>query len=198
MSRCCFLLLMGGFHHNPTNPSNDNPLFDETGADAGEGQSGPVWFLAGVFNATGSAERTITLPAGKALFFPILNFVWISTEPTDPQTADEIRPIVKPPADGAADLACEIDGVSVSHLGSCRRSTPKRNLYSSNCLSFEEIHQLVKKETEPVNFAGVASAQQECATVFGTRHDLMEPQASHPEFFLIAWQLLAATSAFIV
>src|SRR5262249_9630524 len=52
----------------------DNPLLDETGAKCGVGQSGPVFFLAGVINVSGSAERTCSVPSGRALFFPILNF----------------------------------------------------------------------------------------------------------------------------
>jgi len=55
-------------------PVSENPLFDETGAMASNGQSGPVFFLAGVFNVSGTAERTITLTDDKALFFPILNY----------------------------------------------------------------------------------------------------------------------------
>ena len=54
-------------------PADQNPLFDETGAGASVGQSGPVWFLVGVFNDSGTASRVIQIPSGKALFFPILN-----------------------------------------------------------------------------------------------------------------------------
>lgn len=51
-----------------------NPLFDETGARCGTGQSGKVWFLAGVFNASGTAVRNdCEVPTGTALFVPILN-----------------------------------------------------------------------------------------------------------------------------
>ncbi|WP_128377354.1 hypothetical protein [Streptomyces cavernae] len=53
-------------------PGSVNPLTDPTGARCGIDQSGPVWFLAGTFGA-GSASRTCTLPAGKALFSPIIN-----------------------------------------------------------------------------------------------------------------------------
>ena len=56
----------------------------------------------------------------------------------------------------------------------------------------------MKKETEPVNFAGLASVSHECGTTFGRDYELKALQASHPEFFLIGWQLLAGTSAFIV
>src|SRR5437588_12909771 len=48
-----------------------NPVFDTTGIDCGVNQSGPVWFLAGTsgFNAT----RNCIVPAGKMIFFPIIN-----------------------------------------------------------------------------------------------------------------------------
>lgn len=109
-------------------PADVNPVVDETGAFASQGQSGSVWFLAGVFNSTGTAERTVTIPPGKALFFPIVNFVWISTVPTDPTTADTIRPLVEPAVDAATDLACEIDGVAIKNLGQYRTESPLFNV----------------------------------------------------------------------
>jgi len=61
--------------HNPSNFSQFlNPLFDETRTDCAVGQANnPVFFLVGVFNISGKATRTCTVPAGKMLFFPILN-----------------------------------------------------------------------------------------------------------------------------
>lgn len=59
-------------------PKAQNPLFDATGEFCHVGQSGPVWFLAGNFG--GENTRTCTVPAGKALFFPILNNVYWSPE----------------------------------------------------------------------------------------------------------------------
>ena len=53
-------------------PASENPLTDTTGQFAAVNQSGRVWFLAG--NSGGTTVRTITVPSGKALFFPIVNF----------------------------------------------------------------------------------------------------------------------------
>ena len=50
-------------------PASENPLTDTTGQFAAVNQSGRVWFLAG--NPGGTTARTITVPSGKALFFPI-------------------------------------------------------------------------------------------------------------------------------
>jgi hypothetical protein len=60
-------------------PAKHHPLFDT--ADCSAGQSGPVFFLGGRFCApdvnpnceNAPAERSCAVPAGKALFFPVLN-----------------------------------------------------------------------------------------------------------------------------
>jgi hypothetical protein len=59
-------------------PADTNPLTDPTGEFCGEGQSGKVWFLAGNFG--GSSERNCTVPAGKAILFPIINAEWSVVE----------------------------------------------------------------------------------------------------------------------
>lgn len=56
----------------------ENPNFDTTGEFCHVGQEGPVWFLAGNFG--GESTRSCTVPAGKALFFPIINNVYWSPE----------------------------------------------------------------------------------------------------------------------
>jgi hypothetical protein len=53
-------------------PPATNPLVDPSGANCAVGQSGNVWFLAGTLGA-GSADRTCTIPRGKAIFFPVFN-----------------------------------------------------------------------------------------------------------------------------
>lgn len=52
-------------------PSSINPLADTTGINCAQGQTGPVWFLAGTTG--GHAERTCTIPTGKAILFPVVN-----------------------------------------------------------------------------------------------------------------------------
>ena len=64
------------------------------------------------------------MPAGKGLFFPIINNSWISTEPTDPQDVPGIRAIIDPPADAETDLACQIDCVTVKRLKGYRTESP--------------------------------------------------------------------------
>jgi len=62
-------------------PTDVNPLLDTTGEYCAEGQSGPVWFLAGtLFNVydPGGITRHCTIPTGKHLFFPVLNAGWVT------------------------------------------------------------------------------------------------------------------------
>jgi hypothetical protein len=48
-------------------PTPVNPQLDTTGGNCMVGQSGFIWFLAGVFGG-GTATRSCSVPAGKVLF----------------------------------------------------------------------------------------------------------------------------------
>jgi hypothetical protein len=67
-------------------PTAENPLVDLTGAECTIGQRGPVWFLMGSLG--GPVTRTCSIPEGKALFFPVLNYVDFNVTS---QTAAELR-----------------------------------------------------------------------------------------------------------
>lgn len=114
-------------------PADQSPLLDTTGEFCHVGQSGPVFFLAGNFG--GTTVRQCTVPEGKALFFPLLNFFWVQTPFDPPYTIEELRDIVGPPMDGAI-LTCEIDGRPIKNLSSYREESvvftttlPEGNLF---------------------------------------------------------------------
>ncbi len=109
-------------------PKDVNPMLDLTGEQASLGQSGSVWFLAGTMG--GNATRTVTIPTGKALFFPIYNALWINLpdlgdNPWSPQQDAFAREVVAGMVSvhGPEDLACEIDGKSVANLMAYRCPT---------------------------------------------------------------------------
>jgi hypothetical protein len=109
-------------------PADQSPLLDETGAFGQVGQSGSVWFLAGSFSGA-PTERTITIPPGKALFFPVLNNAWFQFCTDDPLPADCVqnnyeclREQIRLPADAAVN--CEIDGKSVNNLAAYHVESP--------------------------------------------------------------------------
>ena len=53
-------------------PFAHNPLFDQTGADCGNGQAGPVWFIPPIAGPhVFSGSRSCTIPAGKAILLDL-------------------------------------------------------------------------------------------------------------------------------
>jgi hypothetical protein len=102
-----------------------NPLLDETGAQCGSGQDGPVWFLAGVFNASGTAVRDqCVVPSGKALLIPILNAECSNVEGNG-STADEWRACAQGLIDLADAVSADIDGVPVENVARFRVQSPR-------------------------------------------------------------------------
>lgn len=101
-------------------PAGVNPLFDSDGANAAVGQSGHVWFLAGTATS-GAVTRTISVPAGVALFFPIVNYFWVNaTEYGDPPWSPEqkawARAYLAETVDTAQDLLLKVDGRRVMNV----------------------------------------------------------------------------------
>ena len=110
-------------------PADRNPLTDATGAFAGEDQSGPVWFGAGTFG--GSEERSYTMPAGKAIFLPVFNWIFGSgvfdcnpTVPGVPCCVPCLQETAAANTESADILEVSIDGVSVKNVRSYRAASP--------------------------------------------------------------------------
>jgi hypothetical protein len=111
-------------------PVARHPLFDN--GDCSVGQSGPVWFLGGKFcqsgqNCPGTATRSCAVPAGKALFFPVLNVE--DSAPEEPNwgcgnglpplvmgTVAEMRQCVEGFLTGIHDLKADVDGKGIRNL----------------------------------------------------------------------------------
>lgn len=105
--------------HIPANP--DHPFFP--GGNTLLDQSGRVWFLAGVF---GTEVRNITIPSGIALFFPVVNSECSIFEPPPfhGDDATSLAACANGFVDQTTNLAAEIDGKSVKHLGQFRTQSP--------------------------------------------------------------------------
>jgi hypothetical protein len=118
-------------------PLPQNPLVDDTGANAANGQTGEVWFLGGKFCAAvipanptctpvATADRIVNIPVGKALFFPILNGEAdnLGSPPTT-YNETELRAFAKANMDMAENMVAEVDGVPINGLDSVL-TTPYR------------------------------------------------------------------------
>lgn len=122
-------------------PVASNPLFDN--GDCGIGQSGPVWFLGGKICQVGTpcnrnATRSCSVPAGKALFFPV---EWVSdSAPEEPAfgcgnsfpplisgTSTEMRKCVESILNyllEGAKFEADVDGKTVGQLKTFRLQSP--------------------------------------------------------------------------
>ena len=108
-----------------TMPIGVNPLFDETGANAGVGQRGKVWFLCGVVNQDGVASRTnVNVPAGKPLLVPVIATEWDNAGllQSDWLTLEELKAKAKQFADGVdpASFVFTVDGVALTDVAKRR------------------------------------------------------------------------------
>ena len=118
-------------------PVGDNPLLDTTGQFAAVNQRGRVWFLAGSLSSS-PITRTFTVPAGKALFFPIVNIFDVedgigaggeflfppATHPV-PHPVQTAQGIVSSIIATATGLSCEVDGIPVQiSAANLEQSTP--------------------------------------------------------------------------
>ena len=73
-------------------PAATNPVLDTTGANCSQRQVDEVWFLAGSFS-TDPVVRTCEIPAGKSLFFPLINNSYFAflNDPPETRTEEFVR-----------------------------------------------------------------------------------------------------------
>jgi hypothetical protein len=99
-------------------PYSTGPIADTTGDDCAMGQEGPVWFLAGTYG--GPVTRHCTIPAGKELYFPLINrwFVFFPEYYPHPNSIHEFKPELlawfKDQLMHTCTLTLRVDGVEVA------------------------------------------------------------------------------------
>lgn len=93
-------------------PVASNPLTDTTGADCRIAQSGPVFFLVGGSGETSITRDECTVPAGKALFFPLINAFDVEPGLTPLEVWEELEGAFDP----ITALHASIDGKAVRNL----------------------------------------------------------------------------------
>ncbi len=109
-------------------PDGKNAVQDTTGEFCAVNQpKGVVWFLAGTFG--GDVERYCTIPANRALFYPLVNTVWTDCPGEEGIPDSYVRDALTTSIGG--DSACQItstrDGKSISSLQilTVRTQSPK-------------------------------------------------------------------------
>jgi hypothetical protein len=109
-------------------PAAKHPLFDT--APCSEGQSGPVWFLGGKFCSTEDtncptepAVRSCTVPKGKVLYFPVVNFGCLNSEAENGLCGaaapfiTQMRSFIADGIDQTTNLKVTVDGIPIKECG---------------------------------------------------------------------------------
>lgn len=97
-------------------PKQNSPVSDRTGERCADGQQGDVWFLAGGYGSS-KVRRKCTVPAGKTLFFPLINMVyWPTPDGIGTFTCDRAKELAALNNDTVTDLFAEIDGQALENL----------------------------------------------------------------------------------
>jgi len=93
-------------------PTAVNPLADATGEHCAQRQVDSAWFLAGSFS-TEPVVRSCEIPAGRALFFPLINSIYgaFLNDPPDTRTEEFVRAASS--CTQPAQIAVSIDGFRV-------------------------------------------------------------------------------------
>lgn len=106
-------------------PRDSSPVSDLTGERCGDGQMGNVWFLAGGYGSS-KVKRKCTVPAGRTLFFPLINMVyWPTPEGVGKFTCSQAMELAALNNDTAIDLFAEIDGKAMEGLKKYRVASRK-------------------------------------------------------------------------
>lgn len=102
------------------------PYTEGAGSNSGEGQSGPVWFLGvnqyltwleegpEVYVAVGTADWTITMPPGKAVFVPVRQFS--VSAPPGSMTEAELQASIELDVSHVTELGATVDGRPLGNL----------------------------------------------------------------------------------
>ena len=101
-------------------PIAGHPGIDSPDFDVRSGQTGNVWFLATPF---GTVERTVSIPAGTALFISMANAEASSLEGS--VTEAEQRASAAWQADHIVSVSCSVDDASVSNVAAYRVQSPQ-------------------------------------------------------------------------
>jgi hypothetical protein len=105
-------------------PRTENPAHDPTGKNSSLFQEyGDVFFLCQTMgNSESCIFRKATVPSGKVLFMPIIN--WISVSGVDGETPTELSLVAKNKIDAVTDLELKINGKAVEGLYKYRVRSP--------------------------------------------------------------------------
>lgn len=152
---------------------NESPIADRTGELCGSRQAGPVWFLAGTYG-TQRTVRSCRVPAGKHLFFPLVNYVVM------PTSSQAISCMVRMSnaarmTEGATNLVVDLNGRRISNLQAHRQASPdcfdmgartanQMKIYPSASNGYYVMIRPLAPGVHTLNFGGALPTMQQAVT----------------------------------
>lgn len=127
-------------------PKDINPINDNTGEFNRQWQNDPkVWFLAGTFG--GSTIRKCTIPYGKAILFPIINYEASFADEPLLTERHQLENKCKQEIDNIGKLYCNLDGIDIN-LSEYRIHSEafEIDLPVDNCLLVKAGHTLMASD----------------------------------------------------
>lgn len=126
-------------------PEDKNPITDKSGTYCATKQNNShVWFLVG--SGGGEVVRTCTIPAGKAIFFPMMTAEWSYAEDSTAKTEVDLRNAAREDQNTVTSLRLSIDGVTIQNLTKYRTdsplfnfTTPENGLFDLNSVSTQTV-----------------------------------------------------------
>ena len=100
-----------------------SPIADTKGDKCGAGQQGKVFFLAGTYEST-VTRRTCKVPAGRYLFFPIINYVVMPSNCSGCLTCKDAEASAKSMTNNLGRIFAELDGEQLPSVGNHRAASP--------------------------------------------------------------------------
>lgn len=123
-------------------PYATNPIFDQTGADAGNLQQGPVWYIPPIQNANlvSSGTRTFSMPAHRAIFLDIgedvMDYPCLGDPSFAPAPGQSLYNFLLendlPIMNSVNDLSVTLDGHAMQDVLSYRYISPRVFLLTGN------------------------------------------------------------------
>jgi hypothetical protein len=102
---------------------DESPVADRTGARCGAGQEGEIWFLAGTYESR-ATRRTCQVPAGKTLFFPLINYMVMPQNCGGCLTCEQATATARRMTEDPMGLFVELDGKPLGGLDAHRLASP--------------------------------------------------------------------------
>ena len=151
----------------------ESPVSDQTGEFCNSRQQGDVWFLAGTYG-THRTVRTCTVPKGKYLFFPLINYVVMPTSIDSGSCSSKLKAAASI-TNNPSLLILELDGVRIENLASYRQATtecfdmgtlakPKVRVFPSAANGYYAMLRPLKPGKHVLNFGGVLPGMIQAVT----------------------------------